>query len=208
MRRPVLQATLAGPIALIVALGLLASGAAHASETVSSAPGSRYTLRIEGVPDSVAAAVCGSDGATDRLWSREELDRVASSLRDALLSLVRYDATVRLTRIEGVGTAPGIAVVAAVAREAEGGGVPSPGATAARAVPHVRTTDPRGPAAAEAAFARGVRASASAGAIAAGIGAVRDQAVAEGRYASTVSVDSVVPRGDEVHVHLLSLIHI
>jgi len=97
MRRPVLQATLAGPIALVVALGLLASGAAHASETVSSAPGSRYTLRIEGVPDSVAAAVCGSDGATDRLWSREELDRVASSLRDALLSLVRYDATVRLT---------------------------------------------------------------------------------------------------------------
>ena len=186
---------------LAVACALLASPA-PASETGSGSPGSKYTVRIEGVSDSLVAAFAEGSGARERLWTREELELLASRLRDGLISLRRYDATVRLALVEGDGTAPGsAAVTVSGATHAVNSVVPG-GDAATRAVPHVRTTDPRRAGEAEAAFTRGAAESASPQAIAAGLGAVRDAAVAEGRYASTVSVDSIVPRGAEVHVHL------
>ncbi|HET9250542.1 MAG TPA: BamA/TamA family outer membrane protein [Candidatus Eisenbacteria bacterium] len=177
------------------------------------APGSggsaepRYAVQLEGVGDSLAAALAGGSGATDRLWSRGDLERFASLLRDALVSMRRYDATVRLALVEGAGTAPGVARVSVSGSAAEAGtssalgAVKSAGATVA--VPHVRTVDPRAREAAEAAFARGTKGSAAPEAIVRGVTAVRDASVAEGRYASSVSVDSIVPRGAEVHVHLV-----
>src|SRR5439155_220165 len=51
-------------------------------------------------------------------------------------------------------------------------------------------------------FERGARGDAGPSGIAAGIAAVRDDAVALGRYAAAVSVDSVVAVGGEVRVHL------
>ena len=160
----------------------------------------RYSIRIEGVGDSVVTVLAGESGATERLWSRAELDRFASRLRDALISMRRYDATVRLAIVEGEGTAPGLARVSV--SDASGIATPGAGGSARAAVPHVSHAEPRAREAAEAAFQRGSKGLASPEAIVSGIGAVRDAAVAEGRYASSVSVDSIVPRGGEVHVFL------
>lgn len=196
-------------LACVVLGAVLACGSARASGTADAPSGARYVLRVEGVPDSLVTAIAGGEDPVGRLWSRDELETQASRLRDALLSLRRYDATVRLARIEGEGTEPGRAILAVVpgsgAGPAPAAGVSVPaarGVAAVRAVPHVGTSDARVAAAAEAAFTRGARASASAEAIASGLAAVRDLAVSEGRYASAVSVDSIVPCGDEVHVHL------
>ena len=186
--------------------------AAVSAPVALSAPGTgistepRYAIHVEGVADSLVRALTGESDAAERLWSRGDLERFGSRLRDALISLRRYDATVRLQLVEGEGTAPGFARVSVGGSASETGGAAPAGAAsgagAVVAVPHVRTTESHAREAAEAAFARGAKGSASPDAIVAGITAVRDAAVAEGRYASSVAVDSIVPRGREVHVHL------
>ena len=50
-------------------------------------------------------------------------------------------------------------------------------------------------------FARGAKGGVSPQAIAGGLGALRDAAVDLGRYAATVTLDSIVPAGDSVRVH-------
>lgn len=184
----------------VLACALLGIGSAGAAPGAGGAPEPRYSIRIEGVSDSLVTALAGGSGAAERLWSRGELETLASRLRDSLIALRRYDATVRLARVEGEGTSPGFAALTVFGGGAEDGG--RAGIPAGRAVSHVHLADPREAEAAEAAFTRGARGSASAEAIAAGLAAVRDASVSEGRYASAVSVDSLVPQGGDVHVHL------
>jgi hypothetical protein len=186
----------------VLACALLGPGTAGAAPGAGGAPEPRYSIRIEGVTDSLVTALAGGSGATERLWSRAELEALASKLRDSLISLRRYDATVRLARVEGEGTSPGFAAVTVSGGGDGSGDRGLAGMPAARAVPHVHLGDPRAAEAAEAAFTRGARGSASAEAIAAGLAAVRDASVSEGRYASAVSVDSLVPLGGDLHVHL------
>jgi hypothetical protein len=189
----------------LVAAALLASAPrARASDgTGAAASASRFTLRVEGVADSVIAAETGEVAPLDRLWQRGEIERLAGRVRDRLALLGRYDAMVRLVLEEGSGTTPGTATLRIEGATASGVGVePSTGPAKAPA-PALRLASPdaggiHDPAAV---FARGAKGGVSPQAIAGGLGALRDAAVVLGRYAATVTLDSIVPAGDSVRVH-------
>jgi outer membrane protein assembly factor BamA len=178
-----------------------------AAAALSWAPGARasgegrasvdphFALRVEGVADSVIAAETGEAAPLERLWQRTEVERLAGRLRDRLALNGRYDALVRLTLEEGSGTTPGTATIAVE------GATPAPAPAqhpALRLAPPgaVGIHDP------SSVFARGAQGGVSPQAIAGGLDALRDAAVDLGRYAATVSLDSIVPAGDSVRVHV------
>lgn len=192
----------------LVAAALLASAPARASDgSDGEASAFRFTLRVEGVADSVIMAETGEPTALDRLWQRGEIERLAGRIRDRLALLGRYDATVQLVLEEGSGTTPGTATLR-VEKTAPGEAPQAttqaaPGAASAMA-PALRIApsdaggihDPAG------VFARGAKGGVSPQAIAGGLGALRDAAVDLGRYAAIVTLDSIVPAGDSVRVHV------
>jgi surface antigen Omp85-like protein len=170
----------------------------------ASAP-SRYTLRVLGLADSVVAAETGETRPLDRLWVRADIDRLAGRIRDRLAGVGRYDALVRLVIAEGSGTTPGLAMLSV-----EGAGVTVPSALPAAPAPRapaaptlrIVPADAGGVHDPAAVFARGARGGVSPQAIAGGLDALRDAAVELGRYAATVTLDSIVPAGDSLRVHV------
>jgi len=192
-------------IALLAVLWI--GGPGHSAASLSgdgpaprAAEAPRYALRASGIPDSLLHIECGGAAALARLWQRPELESLAGRLRDDLARLGRYDATLRLTLTSGNGTAPGTASLVLVTAE-----IPTPPAPGPlRSVAIVTTTggapvgsfDPAG------AFARGSGGGATPEAIASGIDAIRDDAIAAGRYAASVAIDSVVRSSDQVRVYV------
>jgi hypothetical protein len=194
-----------------LAVLLVCPPAAPASQSEAGADrgadeGPRYSLSLSGIPDSVVFAEAGTVGALDRLWTRKDLTTLAERARDRYVVLGRYDATVRLTIVEGSGSTPGRAALSLIA-------TPPPGAAAGGAAPPA----PQGPNRslavvrsgggeempdAQRAFDRGSRGAATPAAIAAGVAAIRDEAVASGRYAAKVAVDSVVAADGVARVYL------
>lgn len=160
-----------------------------AGSTVDGA--GRFTLAVSGLPDSlVATELPGS--ALQRLWDRSELEILATRLRDRLAVAGRYEATLRLALVEGSGTTPGSATLSLVS---------GAGASAARALAVVRQTgggleDPARD------FERGSKGSATPGGIAAGLAAIRDEAVALGYYGASVALDSVAVVSGEARVYV------
>ena len=185
-------------VALVVCLAAALSwvSGARASGEDGASVDPRFALRVEGVADSVIAAETGEAAPLERLWQRTEIERLAGRLRDRLALNGRYDALVRLTLEEGSGTTPGTATLR-VEGTAPTQAVPSP-APALRLAPPgaVGIHDPAG------VFVRGARGGVSPQAIAGGLEALKDAAVDLGRYAATVSLDSIVPAGDSVRVHV------
>jgi hypothetical protein len=163
----------------------------------------KYGLSVEAIPDSLLRDEASGGDPLARLWDRPELESLAARLRDRLLRLGRYDATVGLMLVSGSGTEPGIARLSLSPPPAVGGvagGSPVGGPT--RAVAVVAGGVPAGMPDPVRSFERGSRGNAGPDAIAAGIAAIRDDAVLSGRYAVSVAVDSVVRAGDAVRVHL------
>ena len=206
MRRARLRATPTALLTLTLGLAVafaLAGRAFASSSPEAGAPG--YVLRAA-IPDSLLRPeIAGADSA--RIWERVELESLAGRLRERLASEGRYDATVRLTLVPGSGSSPGEARLELV----------EPGRTAARATtpeaPGAQHSAPRtvlvlspaggvGLPGAERSFARGSRGLTTPEAIAAGMAAVRDDAVGGGHYGADVSIDSIVPAGDEIRIHL------
>ncbi|HEX5031313.1 MAG TPA: BamA/TamA family outer membrane protein [Candidatus Eisenbacteria bacterium] len=172
---------------------------ALASDQGGASAGPRFALHVEGVPDSVIAGETGEAAPLERLWHRAEIERLAGRLRDRLALLGRYDAVVRLTLEEGSGTTPGTATMRVEGTVPAKAAAPARGpAPALRLAPPgaVGIHDPAG------VFARGARGGVSPQAIAGGLAALRDAAVDLGRYAATVSLDSIVPAGDSVRLHV------
>src|SRR5881628_2053290 len=192
--------------AVFLAVALLAASPALSAS--STGDGSlrepKYSLSAEGVPDSLFGAEAA--GLFARLWERGELEALAGRLRDRMLRQGRYDAALRLTIVDGSGTAPGAAALTLRPLVEAGGAVEGPAprivgpprvvAVIAGGAPPAGLPDPAR------SFDRGCRGDAGPRGIASGIAAIRDDAVAAGRYAAAVSVDSVARVGDEVRVHL------
>ena len=193
------------PLVCLVAAALLAPAPrARASEGSGVATSdSRFTLRVEGVADSVIAAETGEMAPLDRLWQRGEIERLAGRVRDRLALLGRYDATVHLVLEEGSGTTPGTATLRILGATAYGIGAESRAGPAKAPAPALRLApaDAGGIHDPAAVFARGAKGGVSPQAIAGGLGALRDAAVDLGRYAAMVTLDSIVPAGDSVRVH-------
>ena len=183
-------------LGLAMVLATLAGGA-RASDQDNASADPRFALRVEGIADSVVAAEAGGAAPLERLWQRTEIERLAGRLRDRLALYGRYDALVRLTLEEGSGTTPGTATIQ-VEGTAPGPAPARHPAPALRLAPSgaVGIHDPSG------VFARGAKGDVSPQAIAGGLDALRDAAVDLGRYAATVSLDSIVPAGDSVRVHV------
>jgi hypothetical protein len=194
-------------------IGSLWVGALIAASPVHSAPspgdGSfreaapKFTLAAEGIPDSLLQDE--DEDRFARLWERGELEALAGRLRDRLLRLGRYEATLRLTIANGNGSAPGSARLSLWRPPGKDGGAgrsEPPTVDPPRAVVVVTGAPPAGLSDPARSFERGSGADARPGGIAAGIAAIRDDAVTQGRYAAAVSVDSVVRVEDEVWVHL------
>lgn len=186
--------------ALVMAVG---PGRALASSSPDeNAPG--YFLHAS-IPDSLLRPeIAVSDSA--RLWDRTELETLAGRLRERLAAEGRYDATLRLTLVPGSGSSPGDARLELVDSAGTAGAVQPGAPSSVHAPPHAELVlSPAGSAGlpgVEEAFARGSRGLSNPEAIATGIAAVRDDAVASGHYAAEVSIDSIVPAGDEVRIHL------
>ncbi|HET9940735.1 MAG TPA: hypothetical protein VFR25_06510, partial [Candidatus Eisenbacteria bacterium] len=183
-------------LALAAAILFTPAGRACASDQAGPSADPRFALHVEGVADSVIAGETGETAPLERLWQRTEIERLAGRLRDRLALLGRYDAVVRLTLEEGSGTTPGTATIRV---EGTAPAPPAPPlAPALRLAPPgaVGIHDPAG------VFARGAKGGVSPQAIAGGLDALRDAAVDLGRYAATVSLDSIVPAGDSVRVHV------
>ena len=194
-----------GSLWLLIALAAATPAASAPSSGDGSLRGAvpKFALSVEAIPDSLLRGE-GPD-LLGRLWDRPELEALAGRLRDRLLLLGRYDATLRLTIANGSGTAPGAARIS-LCPPLRADGEPRPSAPAAvgpaRVVAVVAGGVPAGLSDPARSFERGCRGDAGPDGIAAGIDAVRDDAVALGRYAASVSVDSVVRVEDEVRVHL------
>src|SRR5882672_2685244 len=195
-------------VALLVASPALSASSAGDGSLREAAP--KYSLSAEGIPDSLFRDEAAWLFA--RLWERGELEALAGRLRDRMLRQGRYDAALRLTIVDGSGTAPGAAALTLRPLLQATGDVDGPAprivgpprivgsprivAVIAGGAPGAGLADPAR------SFARGCRGDAGPAGIAAGIAAIRDDAVAAGRYAAAVSVDSVARVGDEVLVHL------
>jgi outer membrane protein assembly factor BamA len=189
-------------IALGLALSFTAGRGLASSSPDASVPG--YVLHAE-IPDSLLhLEIAGPDSA--RLWERVELESLAGRLRERLAGEGRYGATLRLTLVPGVGSSPGTAslelVVAAGAAPAATPGTPHGPAFPPRAVLVLSPAGGAGLPGADRSFLRGSRGLTTPGAIAGGLAAIRDDAVAGGHYAAEVSIDSIVPSGDEIWIHL------
>ena len=177
-----------------LAVAFLSVTHARASDESGDPSAPRFALHVEGLPDSVTAAETGETAPLERLWQRAEIERLAGRVRDRLALLGRYDAVVRLTLEEGSGTTPGTATIR-VETHAAPPQAPAPALRLA-SPGAVGIHDPAG------VFARGAKGGVSPQAIAGGLDALRDAAVDLGRYAATVSLDSIVPAGDSVLVHV------
>src|SRR5881628_825583 len=98
-------------VGVLLAMALLAASPALSAS--STGDGSlrepKYSLSAEGVPDSLFGAEAA--GLFARLWERGELEALAGRLRDRMLRQGRYDAALRLTIVDGSGTAPGAAAL-------------------------------------------------------------------------------------------------
>ena len=208
-------------LAAIAATATFAAAAALTATAALAAPSSgdgplrdpapKFALSVAGIPDSLLREE-GPDPFA-RLWDRVELESLAGRIRDRLLLVGRYDATVTLAIVSGSGTAPGAARISLDPVDRTGGvggavphtpSAPStpPMGASAHVVAVVAGGVPAGLSDPARSFERGARGDAGPSGIAAGIAAVRDDAVALGRYAAAVSVDSVVAVGGEVRVHL------
>lgn len=175
-------------------------GDAAAGSTVDGA--GRFTLAVSGLPDSLVATELPGN-ALQRLWDRSELEILAARLRDRLAVAGRYDATLRLALVEGSGTTPGSATLSVVYGAASGAASPASSvAPASRAVAVVRQTGGAGLPDLARDFERGSKGAATPGAIAAGLAAIRDEAVALGYYGASVVVDSVAVVSGETLVHV------
>jgi hypothetical protein len=170
-----------------------AFSAAHPEDEPSDATAARFSLSTEGIPDSLLRIEVSD---RSRLWGRQELEALAGRLRDDLLLLGRYDATVRLSIVNGSGTSAGSAIVALRSTAPAGPATKPPRAIA------VIADGGHGPFDAARSFARGSKGAAGPAEIAAGLAAIRDDAVAAGHYGASVAVDSVVRAENEVRVHL------
>ena len=190
-----------GIAALLALISAVALASPVADAVVDAAP--RFSLTTEAIPDSLVPAELMPAGGTARLWTRGELTTLAARLRDRLLMLGRYDATVRLTLVDGSGTTPGQAALTLMgtAGATAAGSVPT-AARSPRAIAVVNAGAAAGLPRAAQAFERGSRGDATPAAIAAGIAAIRDDAVAAGRYAASVGVDSVIHADGVAHVYL------
>lgn len=168
----------------------------------------RFTLTTSGLPDSLVATEFPGH-TLQRLWDRNELEILATRFRDRFALAGRYDATLRLTLVEGSGTTPGSATLslaldaAAPAAHAARATAPAGGsaAPASGAVAVVRQNGGGLPDPAQV-FDRGSKGSATPGAIAAGLAAIRDEAVALGYYGASVVVDSVAVVSGETLVYV------
>ncbi len=179
--------------ALACLWGPRAGTAAQGSSGSAESMGPRFAFHCIGLPDTLLRSEPMAAGTLERLWDRAELEALAGRLRERLAGLSRYDATLRLVLVPGAGTSPGTAMMTLVTASA-------PGVFPRRAVAVMaQGSDFPG---AQRSFLRGSGGSASPEAIAAGIAAIRDDAVAAGRYAAVVAVDSLVPMEGEVRVHL------
>ena len=174
----------------------VASGAADGS--------ARYSLAVSGIPDSLLSVTLGAGGSIGRLWTRAELTTLATHLRDLLLALGRYDATVRLAIVDGSGSTPGASTLSMISPTpiAPTGEHPGQAASAVRAIAVVHFSSPDHVPDAARAFDRGSNGAATPAAIASGMAAIRDGAVASGRYAATVALDSIVTEGEAARVYL------
>ncbi|MGH7682423.1 MAG: hypothetical protein ACRENN_10625, partial [Candidatus Eiseniibacteriota bacterium] len=168
----------------------LASSANDAAGEPADGAG-RFTLEISGLADSLVAAELRG-GSIDRLWDRGELETLAARLRDRMAVLGLYNATLKLSLVEGSGTTPGSAKLFAT-----DGAAPTP-----RAVAVVRQTGGGGLPDPARDFERGSKGAATPGAIAAGLAAIRDEAVALGYYAASATVDSVAAVDGETRVYV------
>jgi len=208
MRR--LHARIAAAALLWIAFSLvLGAASGHASSSPEpNAPG--YALHAA-IPDSLLRSeIAGADSA--RLWERVELESLAGRLRERLAREGRYDETVRLTLVPGSGSSPGSASLELLDAAGSAPGVPTEtaGGPHSAGAPHpaahaVLVFSPSGAAGlpgAERSFERGSRGLTTPEAIAGGLAAIRDDAVAGGHYAAEVSIDSILPAGDEVRIHV------
>lgn len=184
---------------LLGVLGASVLGAASLSTASPSAlrggsvdDASRFSLSVEGIPDSILWG--GEAPRRDQLWGGAALTELAGRVRDRLLGLGRYDATIRLAMVPGSGSTPGTASLSLLGNFAPGVG--------ARAVAVVKQGTPPGLSDVVKSFERGSQGATSPGAIAAGVAAVKDDAVEAGFYAASVSVDSVVGAGAVTQVYL------
>jgi len=205
MRRARLASLCVGVLlaaALLTASRALSASSAGDGSLREAAP--KYSLSAEGIPDSLFRDEAA--GLFARLWERGEIEALAARVRDRMLRQGRYDAALRLTIVDGSGTAPGAAALTLRPLLQAGGDVERPEprivgpprvvAVIAGGAPAAGLPDPAR------SFDRGCRGDAGPAGIASGIAAIRDDAVAAGRYAAAVSVDSVARVGDEVRVHL------
>ena len=167
--------------------------------------GERYVLRIEADLDSLVLQEAGGVEGAARVWERADLTDLAERVRARLAAEGLLDATLVLQLVPSSGTTPG-AATASIRRIPTlpiGSGTTSPlGQAPARAVAVVRQSGLEAGFDAARSFARGSGGGSTAADIAAGLAAVRDDAVALGRYAVSVGIDSVVAKGptDSVHV--------
>lgn len=178
--------------AWVLSAGTLPSAAGSPFRDGSADDAQRYSLAVEGIPDSLLWG--GEARALDRLWGGAELTELAGRVRDRLLALGRYDATLRLATVPGSGSTPGSALLSLVGESSAGG--------KARAVAVVKQGTPPGLPDIVKSFERGSRGEANPAAIAAGVAAIKDDAVAAGHYAASVGVDSVVSAGGVAQVYL------
>lgn len=199
-----------GALSIMVVVLAAVAGGARADVPgyrASSGSATRFALRGVGLPDSLLRIESCEGNPLGRLWERGELERLAERIRDRLAGRGRYDATLRLSLVVGSGSAPGVAtlalfVPASIAAESARGEGSRPPIRTPHAIAVIAPGPPTGMVDPVRSFARGSRGAASPEAIFAGMAAVRDDAVAEGRYAATVTIDSIIPAGDEVRVHL------
>jgi len=183
---------------VFAAIPALAAGSEGALEN-----GFAYSLHVAGVPDSLRLREM-SPGDSARLWDRPELEALSGRLRERLAAEGRYQATLHLILVPGPGTSSGDAWLSLddMGHAIPGSFAAAPVERAAHAVAELSQADRAALPNAARSFARGSGGLASPEGIAAGVAAIRDDAVAAGHYAAVVEVDSIVPSGEDVRVHL------
>ena len=110
-RAPFLLGVAALGLCFAAALPCVAQGSVAPG---SSAPTGRYSLRVEGCPESLRARFGLDSLATSRLWDGADLEPMAIRIRDFLAANGDWGATVRLSLHPGQGSAPGSARLALI----------------------------------------------------------------------------------------------
>lgn len=168
------------------------SGAAAGAPAGAPAAGETYTLRMDGLPDSLRAELGADADDAGRRWSGAELESAALRIRDRLAKSGDAAATVRLVLLRGQGSAAGTASLELTRAVTPPSAAPVASGTG-RPVIHAASPAPE-PALLEAgadAYAKASRGATSVDAVAAGLSALRDVLIDAGYYGAEVGLDSL-----------------